>query len=188
MSRSIWHFFAWILLAAGLWMSADRARAQEPPKPSPEHELFKSDVGTWDASLTVWPTPDAQPMTMKGSETNELLGDGMWLIGHFESNFGGMPFKGLGTMGYAPVEKKYVGSWVDGMGPYMTTMKGDYDPATKTLTMMAETRDAATGKPVTQKHITHFVDKNTKTFEIQQQGDDGKFWKMLEIQYKRAAE
>jgi hypothetical protein len=44
------------------------------------------------------------------------------------------------------------------------------------------------GKPVAQKHTVRYVDEDTRLFEIQQQGDDGKFWKMLEIEYKRRAE
>jgi Protein of unknown function (DUF1579) len=181
----------WIALAAtGLVLSAGHTHAQGPPMPgpSPEHAILKTDVGTWDATLKVWPTPEAQPMSMTGTETNEMLGGDMWLMSHFESDFGGMPFTGMGAFGYDPAEKKYVGGWIDSMSPYMTSSKGDYDAATKTMTMIAETRDVATGKPVTQKQIGHHIDDDTRTFEIQQKGDDGKYWKMLEIEYKRKAD
>jgi hypothetical protein len=171
-------------------LAAGRVTAQGPPMPgpSPEHEILKQDVGTWDATMQVWPTPDAQPVDGTGTETNTLLQGNMWLMSHFESDFGGMPYVGMGAFGYDPAEKKYVGGWVDSMSPYMATSKGDYDPATKTMTMITQTRDAATGKPVTQKQIGRYVDDNTRTFEIQQKGADGTFWKMLEIEYKRKAE
>jgi len=183
---------SWIAMiaACAAAVSANRAEAQEPPmpKPSPQHELLKKDVGTWDATIKVWPTPDAQPVSGKGTETNKMLEGDMWLISHFESNFEGMPYTGMGAIGYDPVEKKYVGGWIDSMSPYMATSKGDYDASTKTWTMMAETRDPMTGKPVTQKQTIRYIDDNARTFEIQQKGDDGKYWKMLEIQYKRQTE
>jgi hypothetical protein len=165
------------------------AVAQGPPmpQPSPQHEILKRDVGTWDATMQIWPTPDAAPMTAKATEKNELLEGGMWLVSRFESDFEGMSFAGRGAFGYDPLEKKYVGGWIDSMSPYLTISKGDYDPATKTMTMIAEARDM-TGKPVIQKQVSRFVDDDTRTFEIQQQGDDGTFWKMLDIQYKRRAE
>jgi Protein of unknown function (DUF1579) len=171
-------------------ISVGRVDAQGPPmpKPAPEHEVLKSEVGTWDAAMTVWPAPGAQPVTGQGTETNSMLQGDMWLISHFDSDFGGMPFAGRGAFGYDPMEKKYVGVWIDSMSPYMSTSQGDYDAATKTMTMIAKTCDAMTGKPVTQKQISHYVDGNTRTFEIQQQGDDGKFWKMFEVQYKRKSE
>jgi len=176
-----------VCLAALLVRAAD---AQEPPMPgpSPEHEILKMDVGTWDATTKVWPAPGAEPMTGKGTETNKMLEGNMWLMSRFESDFGGMPYVGMGAFGYDPAEKKYVGGWIDSMSPYMSISKGDYDPATKTMTMITETRDAMTGKPVTQKAIGRYVDDDTRTFEIQQKGDDGSYWKMLEIQYKRRAE
>ena len=30
--------------------------------------------------MNVWFAPDAEPMTSQGTETNELLGNGMWLV------------------------------------------------------------------------------------------------------------
>lgn len=178
-----------ILSVCLAWVSG-RADAQEPPmpQPSPEHEFLKRDVGTWNATMKVWPAPGAQPVTGTGTETCKMLEGDMWLISHFESDFGGMPFVGMGAFGYDPAEKKYVGGWIDSMSPYMSSSKGDYDSVTKTLTMDVKTRDAATGKPITQKHTVNYVDDDTRLFEIQQQGVDGQYWKMLEIQYKRRSD
>ena len=82
----------------------------------------------------------------------------MWLVSKFEGKLGDMPFTGRGTTGYDPAEKKYVGTWIDSVSPYMTIMKGDYDPATKTLTMTGDMRDVASGKVTETKQIWHYVD------------------------------
>jgi hypothetical protein len=149
-----------------------------------EHDILQKDVGTWDAVTKIWPTPNAEPLESRGKETNELLG-GLWVVSRFEGDFGGMPFTGSGTMGYDPIEKKYVGTWVDSVTPFLTVMKGDYDPATKTLTMSGDMRDAASGKLSTAKQIARFVDDDTRVFEMHVPGEDGELFKMMEVEYKR---
>jgi len=174
------------LLALG---SAVLAQDQPPaPGPTAEHDLLKKDLGTWDATVRFWPQPDAEPLESKGVEQNELLPGGLWRVSHFEGDFGGTKFVGVGTFGYDPVEKKYIGTWVDSMSPYLMIVKSDYDAATETLTGTGEGRDLLTGKPSISKHISHYPDKDTRTFEIQMPGEDGKLRKVMDIEYKRRAE
>jgi hypothetical protein len=172
------------ILAPGSPTSAQEE--QSSPQPTAEHELLQKDVGTWDADIKIWTEPDADPMESKGSEKSELLGNGMWLVSHFEGTIAGMPFEGAGAFGYDPTEKKYVGTWVDTMSPYLLTIKGDYDAGAKTMTSMAEGRDPATVEVSVSKMVSRYIDDDTRTFEIQMKGDDGEYRKMMEIVYKRA--
>ena len=149
-----------------------------------EHKILEQEVGAWDAACKFWPMPNAEPMEFKGSETNEMLG-GLWLVSRFEGTLGDMPFIGRGTTGYDPAEKQYVGTWIDSVSPYMTIMKGRYDAATKTLTMTGDMRDPASGKLTETKQVWHYIDDNTRTFEIHSPGDDGKMFQMMEIKYSR---
>ena len=69
------------------------AVAQEPqlPPASAEHKLLQKDSGTWDATVKVWPVPNApQPLESKAVEKNELLPGGMWIVSRFDGDFGGM--------------------------------------------------------------------------------------------------
>jgi hypothetical protein len=169
---------------------ASAARAQEgplTPKPTPEHELLKKDVGNWDATVKFWEQPGGEAQESKATEKNELLPGGYWLISRFEGAFGPAKFVGMGTWGYDPEQKEYVGTWVDSMSPYMMVTKADYDAATKTLTGTGESRDPVTGKAMATKSISRYVDNNTRTFEMYTPGPDGKEWKMMEITYKRSA-
>src|SRR5262245_8831964 len=170
---------------------ASLTRAQEGPitiKPTPEHALLKKDVGTWDASVKSWEKPGAEAMESKAVEKNEMLPGDMWLVSHFEGAFGPIKFNGIGQAGYDPEQKKYVGTWIDSMSPYLLTTKADYDPATKTLTGTGETRDPATNKVMQTKSVARYIDDNTRTFAMYTNGPDGKEWKMLEIMYKRRAQ
>ena len=154
-------------------------------KPTKEHEILKHDVGTWDATVKIWPMQGAQPIESKGTETNELLKGGLWLVSRFEGEAAGMPFTGVGTTGYDPVEKKYVGTWIDTMTPHLMITKAEYDAQTKTMTGTAEGRDHHTGQPYNAKLIARYVDDDTRTFEMHMPGEDGKYFKMMEINYKR---
>jgi Protein of unknown function (DUF1579) len=164
------------------------AQAQTPWEATKEHELLKQGVGKWDATITVWPMPDADPVTSQGTETNELLPGGLWVVSRFEGELMGTAFEGIGISGYDPAEKKYVGTWADNMSPYLMTSKGDYDPATKTLTSIAESRNPETGELIKYKEIAKSIDDGTRLFELYVPGEDGQYWKMLEIKYKRRSE
>lgn len=181
------------LVLAAIWCPIPAVCAQDeqnlPPfmKPTAEHKLLKKDVGTWDATVKVWPMPDAEPIESKGTERNRLLRGGLWLVTRFEGEFFGTPFIGNGQFGYDPHEKKYVGSWIDTMTPHMMSIKSDYDKETKAMTGTAETRDPNTGETYTAKMITRYNDEDdTRIMEMHRKGEDGKEWKVMEISYKRS--
>ena len=162
---------------------------QQPglPQASDAHKLLHKDVGTWDATMKIWLQEDGQPLESKGTETNELLPGGMWIISRYEGDFAGMPFKGVGTIGYDPVEKKYVGTWVDSISPHLTILKGEYDAETKTFTSIAEGRDFESGEVMQSRHVSRYLDDNTRTFEMHAKGRGGNERKIMEITYKRRA-
>ena len=159
--------------------------AQQSPA-TEEHKGLATEVGEWDAEITLWYTPDAEPVKSKGMETNRMLG-GVWLISDFEGEAAGEKFQGHMQLGYDPQKKKYVGTWIDTMSPYLQTMEGDYDKATHTSTMLSKGVDIQTGKPSTSKNITRYEGEDAKTFEMHMplEGQEGKWWKMMEIKYKR---
>ena len=71
------------------------ARAQEPPKPGKEHDHLKRLVGTWDAETE----------SGKGTMTYKMGLGGLWLIGDFEGEFGGMKFQGKFLDTYDPATR-----------------------------------------------------------------------------------
>ena len=172
--------------ALGTLCTRSFAAEEEPhpmPQPTKEHKMLKFDVGTWDATIKIYEKPGAEPIESKAVERNAMVG-GFWLVSRFNGSIGQMKFSGAGTFGYDPTEKKFVGTWVDSMNPYMLTMKGDYDESTKTLTMMGENREPD-GKVHKSKEISKRIDDDTRHFELHMQGEDGNYFKMMEIDYKR---
>jgi hypothetical protein len=173
-----------VLLVAAI-VAVDVQRAAAQIQPTAEHELLKELVGTWHAHVKLYHTPGEEPEVTECTETVEMLPGGMWVTSRFEGKIMGLPFTGIGTSGYDPTEKKYIGTWVDSMSPYMQTIKGDYDPETKTMTSISESRNPMNGAKITYKEIGREIDDDTRTFEMHMPNDKGEYVKMMEIEYTR---
>src|SRR6266699_669793 len=96
-----------VLCAALVVLAGRSALSQGPAKPGPEHEKMKQLEGIWDASV------NAGGMESKGTMIYKMDLGGLWLVGDFEADMGGMKFKGKGLDSYDPMKKKYVGIWCD---------------------------------------------------------------------------
>lgn len=170
-----------VVLSLVLFAAVANAQIQ----PTAEHELLKAMVGEWNAKMKLYHTPGAEPEVTECTETVELLPGGMWVTSRFEGKIMGMPFSGIGTSGYDPTEKKYIGTWVDSMSPYMQTIKGDYDAKTKTMTSISTSRNPLNGEEITYKEIGREIDDDTRTFEMHMPNEKGEYVKMMEIEYTR---
>ena len=149
------------------WFLASFAVAQEPSKPLPEHKILASDEGTWDATIRMYAGgPDAEPSVSKGSEVNEVLPGGLWVLSKFEGEFGGMKFHGRGQFGFDPVKKKYVGTWLDSMSTVLSVLEGDYDAKTKTMTYVGDGYDPEHKAKFSQKMVTTMKDDGTRVFTL----------------------
>jgi hypothetical protein len=107
------------------------AVAQGPPRPGPEHEILKKDVGVWDVAMEM-NFPGMGPMSMSGVETSTLM-SGRWLISDFKGQAMGMTFENHGITGWDPDKKAYVAVWADTMSSALSTGESTYDAATSTL-------------------------------------------------------
>lgn len=146
-----------VALAAVLGVPA--ARAQEFPKPGPEHEILKKHEGTWDVIMKFG------GMESKGTVTYKMELSGMWLVANLESEFLGSKFYGKGMDSYDAASKKYVSYWFDSMGSRPVAMEGTYDKDKKTLTMAGE-GPGMDGKMSKYKSVSEMPDDNTTNFTM----------------------
>ncbi len=172
------------LLAASPVLAAEQSEMPPMPQPTVEHEQMAREAGTWDAKVTMWYEPGAEADLSTGVETNTMLGS-LWLLSKFEGQMAGAPFVGHSQTGYDPTQEKYVGTWIDSISPYMTSMLGVYDVKTHTLTMNTECRCFMTGEMRTGRLVTKYVDNNTKVMEMYGPDDSGNEYLMMRIDYKR---
>ncbi|HEX3150205.1 MAG TPA: DUF1579 domain-containing protein [Gemmataceae bacterium] len=165
-------WFCAVAMSAALVVSS--ARAQEPPKPGPEHEQLKKLEGAWEATMKI------MGMESKGTMTYKMDVGGLWLTSNYEGEFLGGKFHGKGFDSYDTAKKKYVGIWVDSMSTSPLLMEGTFDKDKKEMTMTGE-GPGPTG-PTKMKAVTKFVDDNNIVFEMYM--GDGKE-PQFTITYKR---
>jgi len=167
-------FLRALLASVALLNLVPSAWAQEPPKPGRQHDHLKRLVGTWDAETE----------SGKGTMTYKMGLGGLWLIGDFEGEFGGMKFQGKGLDTYDSAMKKYLSVWVDSFSTSPRIMEGNLDKDDKVMTMTGEGR-GADDKPAKFKSITEIKDADTVNFSLFMVDKDGKEQPMVNITYKR---
>jgi hypothetical protein len=113
-----------------------------------------------------------------------ILG-GRYLQETMSSSVMGMPFEGMGLLGYDNLRKQYTGVWLDNMSTQITSYSGTYDVKAKAFLMTSESIDAVSGEMMHSRMVTTLVDKNKHIFEVFSPGPDGKEIKNMEIIYER---
>lgn len=173
---------ALIAVFAGFVGTSALGQEMALPKPGPEFDVFKRDVGKWDVEIKTWAGP-GEPTVTKGTETNRMLG-GFWLLSDFQGNMMGLDFRGHGIYSYDTEKKQYFGAWMDSLSPNKMDMVGTHDKANNTVTYtgMAPGPD---GKPA--KHIlkTQYKGDGTRILTMHvQAGED--MTKVFEMSYSKA--
>jgi hypothetical protein len=163
-----------LLTGVALLIMLSSARAQEPPKAGKEHDYLKRLAGTWDAETEFG----------KGTRTCKMDLGGLWLVGDFEGEFGGMKFQGKGLDTYDSATKKYRSVWVDSFSTAPRIMEGNLDKDDKVMTMTGEGR-GPNGMPAKYKSITEIKDADTVNFSLFMMDKDGKEQQMVKITYHR---
>lgn len=156
-------------------------------QPGENHALLANCAGTWTVACKFRMTPDAPWQETTGTMKSEMIFGGRFLKQAFAGDFAGMPYQGMGLMGYNNVTKQFESTWYDNMNTGATVFTGTYDAAKKAYTMNGECCDPMdpTKKRKSRSVMTHSSpDKMTEEmFEI---GDDGKAVKNMEMVYTRA--
>ena len=135
------------------------ARAQDFPKPGPEHEHLKKLEGTWDATMKF------MGQEIKGGTmTYKMEVGGLWLTSTFEGEFAGQKFQGKGLDSYDAGKKQFVRVWVNNMITSPLIMEGTYDTDKKQLTMTGD--GPGPGGTAKFKSVTTYKDDDNFVFDM----------------------
>ena len=166
---------------------ADMMKAWEAyATPGAAHKVLASDDGTWTEEMTIYmaandPNPTKATMT---AESKMILGGRYQQTTH-KGTMMGMPFEGIGLVGYDNASKKIVSTWMDNMGTGIMYMSGAYDGSSNKMELKGEITDPMTGKVKPCRETFVIVDQNTRKMEMFDIGPDGKEYKSMEILMKR---
>lgn len=174
-----------VLVLIGTSPVRSQGGGQPPPmpKPGPEHEVFKMDVGTWDATVEFTPGPGS-PQTSKGVEVNTIGCGGLCLITDFKGDMmPGVPFHGHGLATWDPAKKKYVASWTDSISTGLAVGEGTWDPAAKRTSGWMEGPDM-TGKITKTRTVGEYTAAG-RVYTAYAPGPDGKEMQVMRITYTK---
>lgn len=162
----------------------------DKPEPSPEHLWLQRLVGEWSVESECVTGPDQPPLRVTGTERVRSLG-GLWTIG--EGTMGDKPEDGSGdgcdsimTLGYDPVSKRFVGTFIASMMTHLWSYNGGLDATGKVLTLdTVGPSFTSDGTLAPYQDIIEFVDDNHRTLRSQMRGPDGQWTPFMSAHYRR---
>lgn len=146
-----------------------------------EHKLLEPFIGEWDSEVKMWMGP-GEPQVSNGVMVNKPILGGRFIEQKYQGH--GYDFQGSGLWGYNKASGKFEGLWIDTMSTMMQMDTGDYNPGTKTFTMLSKMSCSEMGE-MTKKSLikVHGPDKHTMEMYFAPEG--GPEGKCMEITYTR---
>ena len=174
--------------AVGVALSQDMGGqdqpAQEMPKAGEHHKHMKAFEGTWEWTGAF--DMGGEKAEGKGTQTNTIKADGLWMVADADGDMGGSKFWGHGMAGYDMTSKKHVSSWVDNAGDYVQVGEGECADDCKTLTMWVNVKSMEDPtKMGKMKQVTQVVDKDHHTLTFSMTAPDGSEVEIGVITYAR---
>jgi hypothetical protein len=160
----------------------------EMAAPAEQHKQLATSAGTWDVEMTMWEDPqDAAktPTKSKGSSTIRSVLNGLYLQEEFKGDVMGMPYEGLGLIGYSKEKKRYFTLWADGMGTTPMILWGTADATGKVVTYEGEPYTCPKGEFTPRITFTHVDADHAKMEMWGKRTDDTEWRKQMELTYSR---
>lgn len=175
-----------ISIAIALYVSGVLAQSPEPTAaPTRDHAWLKQLVGEWEVQFKMYMQPDQPPVESAGTDSVRALG-GHWIIAEAKTTMMGAPYTGILSLGYDAQKKHFTGTWIDSMGGYLWVYKGTLNDAGDTLTLETEGPSLESpDKTARYKEVIQIMDKDSRTFTSSMETADGKWKKILTIEYRR---
>ena len=152
---------------------------------SEQHKMLAKANGTWSGEISMWMADGGPEMKSTGTTVTKSLYNGLYQQTNHTGDMMGMPFEGMSIMGYDNMKKEFFSSWIDNMGSGIMMMTGQWDQASKKITLTGSTR-CMNGQDAEMKEIFTMVDDDHQLLEMY--GPDpktGKQYKNMEIRYTR---
>lgn len=155
-------------------------------EPSKEHLWLHKFVGKWHMEAECNMGPDKPPMKNEVDETVKSLG-GLWIVGDGVGSLpDGKPAITQITLGYDPLKKKFVGTFVGSMMTNLWVYEGELDSGGTTLTLNAEGPSFTDPqKSAKYQDIFEVVSDDHRILKSQVQTETGEWFHFMTAHYRR---
>lgn len=156
------------------------------PKPSDEHRWLLQLLGNWEFEHECSMGPDKPPMKTRGKQATRALGE-LWILSEI---VGPLPDGGeahsLITLGFDPIQGRFVGSFVSSCMTNLWPYIGSLDAAKRILTLDSQGPSFANdGNILKYQDIIEIIDCDHHTMTSRCQGQDGVWTQFMYGQYVR---
>lgn len=153
--------------------------------PQTEHLWLEQLVGEWETEMAGTAGPGEAPVKHLGTETVRSLS--VWVMCDGTSTMpDGGPAKTVMTLGYDPLKKKFVGTFIGSMMTHLWIYEGELDAAGRVLTLDAEgpsfTDPTKTAK---YKDAIEIVSPDHRILTSRFQAEDGQWHHFMTAHYRR---
>ena len=165
---------------------AKMAECMMMAQPGDHHKHLEIFVGSWLTKTKVWMSgPGSDPLESSGTSKFKWVLDGRFVQEAHHGSMMGMPYEGIGMIGYDGFRNMYTTSWYSNMGTNVLASTGARNPETGVFTYYGQMDEPAlnvVGRVV--KYVCRFENSNKFVFSIidLHAGDD---YKVIEIAYER---
>jgi Protein of unknown function (DUF1579) len=165
------------VLAVAMFLLPVMVRAQAPQMSKPGPELKKLDyfAGTWKVDGDTKPSPYGPGGKTSGTDHNEWMPGGFFLVTHSEFKTPEGDAKGLAIMGYKTDDKLYTYHEFDNTGETISatgTVEGD------TWTWLSE--DKMGGKMIKGRYTVQVLSPTSYKFKFESASDGGEWNTVME--------
>lgn len=159
-------------------------------KPEPQHAWLNQLVGQWTWACDMMEGADEKTAAEhKGTETVRSLG-GIWIVGDGTSNMpnpDGTPCSTVITLGYDPVKKRFVGSFIASMMTHLWPYEGEMSADGKSIVLNSEGPSFTTpGKSAKYIDTITMETRDRRILTSQYQADDGSWHQFMRAIYMRS--
>jgi hypothetical protein len=152
-----------------------------------QHRWLQQLVGDWSYESTVRMGADSTE-TFSGTDRVRALGE-FWVIAEGEGEFpGDGPAKMVVTLGFDPVKKRYVGTFIHSKMSYLWHYDGELDGTRRILTLES-IGPAMDGSAATARYrdVIEIIDESHRDFSSFALGEDGNWREFMRARYTRFA-
>jgi len=163
-----------ILAGAALVLAGSAARAQDAPKPGPEHKKLEYYTGKWSSESEVKANPFMPPGKYTSKDDCGWFQGGFAVMCHSEGGGPMGPMKSVGILGYSGEDKVYTYYGIDNSGMVPTTVsKGSVQGDT----WVYSDESKMGGKMVKSRYTIKQLTPTSYTFKWEMQ--EGAAWSTL---------
>lgn len=143
-------------------------------------------TGEWSMVAEATLGPGQEPVRTEAREVARLLG-GKWLVAESDGTApNGQEVTSIRTLGYSPVEERFVGTWISSLQSHLWTHTGRLDESGSVLTI--ETEGPIMGDPTKTARYREIIEIETDDLHVVRSmilGPDGEWFEFARAEYRR---